>query len=78
MTSSAATEPAHDDGRFHRQLRPTGPLGIAGAVAVVLSLIGFSDLIGLVYPALGYAGMVIIVLVLARWAMARKDAADVA
>lgn len=44
---------------------------------MVLSLIGFSDLIGLVYPALGYAGMVIIVLILARWAMARKDARDV-
>ncbi len=51
---------------------------VTAAVSVVLSLIGFSDLIGWVYPALGYAGMVIIVLILARWAMARKDAADVA
>lgn len=42
------------------------------AVAVVLSLVGFSDLIGWVYPALGYAGMVIIVLIVARWATRRR------
>lgn len=45
------------------------------AVAVVLSLVGFSDLIGWVYPALGYAGMVIILLIVARWAVRRRDAA---
>lgn len=48
---------------------------VTAAVSVVLSLIGFSDLIGWVYPALGYAGMVIIVLIVARWTVRRRDAA---
>ena len=47
----------------------------SAAVAVALSLVGFSDLIGWVYPALGYAGMVIIVLIVARWAVRRRTAA---
>ncbi|XNZ00810.1 hypothetical protein ACL90Y_02060 [Micrococcus luteus] len=117
-TRPAATETTHDDGRFRRRLRPTGPAGIAAtfigttigagtalhtalsclygaatrlslvgglrrvplwllatvtaAVSVVLSLIGFTELIGWVYPALGYAGMVIIVLIVARWTVRRR------
>lgn len=34
------------------------------AIAVVLSGVGFSSLVGTVYPALGYAGLIIIVLLL--------------
>lgn len=40
---------------------------LTGAVAVVLSAIGFSSLIGTVYPILGYAGLVIIVLLAATF-----------
>ncbi|GEM_PF-5417042 len=47
---------------------------VTAAVSAVLSLLGFSDLIGWVYPALGYAGMVIIVLIVARWTVRRRDA----
>lgn len=40
---------------------------LTGVVAVVLSAIGFSSLIGTVYPILGYAGIVIIVLLVATF-----------
>lgn len=45
---------------------------VTAAVSVVLSLIGFTDLIGWVYPALGHAGMVIIVLIVACWTVRRR------
>ena len=40
---------------------------LTGALAVLLSAIGFSSLIGTVYPILGYAGLVIIVLLVATF-----------
>ena len=45
-------------------------------VAVVLPGVGCSSLVGTVYPVLGYAGIVIIVLMLATVLRARKDPDD--
>lgn len=51
------------------------PLAVA-AVAVLLSGVGFSSLVGTVYPALGYAGLLIIVLMLATVVRARRNPDD--
>ncbi|MDO4239413.1 hypothetical protein [Micrococcus sp.] len=62
------------------RLKMLGPLRripgwlIAVATAVVatlLSSVGFSDLVGTVYPVLGYAGMVIIVMLIATYILER-------
>ena len=47
---------------------------LTAVVTTALSGIGFSDLIGTVYPVLGYAGLVIIALLLASWLSARRRA----
>ncbi|MDY6055634.1 hypothetical protein [Micrococcus sp.] len=52
---------------------PAGAIAVATAAgATLLSSVGFSDLIGVVYPVLGYAGLVIILMLLATWLFERR------
>ena len=44
------------------------------AVAYVLSFVGFSKLIGTVYPMFGYLGLLLIIIVFVQWIRFRKPA----
>lgn len=52
---------------------PAWVVAVATAlVATLLSSVGFSDLVGTVYPVLGYAGIAIIVMLMVTWAVERR------
>ena len=44
---------------------------VTALAATLLSSVGFSDLVGTVYPVLGYAGIVIIVMLIVTWIVER-------
>ena len=44
---------------------------VTAVVAVLLSSVGFSDLVGIVYPVLGYAGIAIVAMLIATWILDR-------
>jgi len=45
---------------------------VTALAATLLSSVGFSDLVGTVYPVLGYAGLVIIVMLVVTWIVERS------
>ncbi|MGC5048786.1 YkvI family membrane protein [Micrococcus porci] len=44
---------------------------VTAVVAALLSSVGFSDLVGIVYPVLGYAGIAIVAMLIATWILDR-------
>ena len=56
------------------KVMPTWMLAtLVAVVSVALSAVGFSDLVGTVYPALGYAGLIIIALMIGTMVRAYRD-----